>query len=59
MVVSRRRVSIVFGRRMDFAGTESNASRRMVEDTNKSKDSCMVAGRRRREVRVTVVGVGT
>ena len=31
----------------------------MVEDTNKSKDSCMVAGRRRREVRVTVVGVGT
>ena len=57
-MVSSRRVRIVFGR-IDFAGTESNASRRMVEVTNKSKDSCMVAGRRRREVRVTVVGVGT
>ena len=36
---------------MDFAGTEINASRRIVEDTNNSKDSCMVACRRRRRRR--------
>jgi len=52
VVVSSRRVRIVFGRRMDFAGTESNASRRMVEDTNNSKDSRMVACKRRRRRRV-------